>query len=98
MLGKLSRYDEVHWFWSDQYEHNIQYAGFHTEWEKLVVRGRLEDHKFVGFYLKEGRVVAAIAINNGRDLRRAKELIRAGAAIDPHLLADPDVDLRKVAS
>lgn len=97
MLGKADAYREVHWFWSDQYEFNIQYAGFHTEWDRLVLRGILEDRKFVGFYLKDSRVVAAVAINNGRDLRRAKELIRTGAAIDPELLADPDVDLRKLA-
>jgi len=96
MLGKAGDYREVHWFWSDQYEFNIQYAGFHTEWDRLVLRGILEDRKFVGFYLKDSRVVAAVAINNGRDLRRAKELIRTGAAIDPELLADPDVDLRKI--
>ncbi|MEX2553646.1 MAG: FAD-dependent oxidoreductase [Actinomycetota bacterium] len=95
MLGKAEEYREVHWFWSDQYEFNIQYAGFHTEWDRLVLRGILEDRKFVGFYLKDSRVVAAVAINNGRDLRRAKELIRSGAAIDPELLADPGIDLRK---
>jgi len=96
MLDKAGDYREVHWFWSDQYEFNIQYAGFHTEWDRLVLRGILEDRKFVGFYLKDSRVVASVAINNGRDLRRAKELIRAGAAIDPELLGDPDVDLRKI--
>jgi len=97
MLGKADEYREVHWFWSDQYEFNIQYAGFHSEWDRLVLRGLLEDRKFVGFYLKDSRVVASVAINNGRDLRRAKELIRTGAVADPALLADPDVDLRKVA-
>jgi 3-phenylpropionate/trans-cinnamate dioxygenase ferredoxin reductase component len=97
MLGKGEPYREVHWFWSDQYEFNIQYAGFHSSWDRLVLRGILEERKFVGFYLEGSRVVASVAINNGRDLRRAKELIRTGAAVDPELLADPDVDLKKMA-
>jgi 3-phenylpropionate/trans-cinnamate dioxygenase ferredoxin reductase component len=96
MLDQEHPYREVHWFWSDQYEFNIQYAGFHSEWDRLVLRGILEERKFVGFYLKDSKVVASVAINNGRDLRRAKELIRVGAVVDPELLADPDVDLRKI--
>src|SRR5918993_3027840 len=37
MLGENEPYDEIPWFWSDQYEHNLQYAGFHTEWDELVI-------------------------------------------------------------
>ena len=37
MLGEGGPYEEIPWFWSDQYEHNLQYAGFHTEWDELVV-------------------------------------------------------------
>jgi 3-phenylpropionate/trans-cinnamate dioxygenase ferredoxin reductase subunit len=97
MCGNGSAYSEVHWFWSDQYDYNIQYTGFHSKWDRLVVRGSMNERKFVAFYLGEGKVVAAAAINSGRDLRRAKELVRTRAAVDPALLEDPDVDLRKLA-
>jgi len=40
--------------------------------------------------------VAAVAINQGRDLRRTVPLIRAGAVVDPERLADPGVDLRSL--
>ena len=40
MLGKGVPYAEVHWFWSDQYDANIQYTGHHTGWDELVVRGK----------------------------------------------------------
>ena len=39
MMGRDVPYDEIHWFWSDQYEHTIQYAGYHREWDELVIRG-----------------------------------------------------------
>lgn len=96
MMGAASEYAEIHWFWSDQYDCNIQYTGFHGHWDELVVRGSIEERKFVGFYLDRGVVTAAVAMNNGRDLRRAKELVRAGAQIDADTLRNPDVDLRKV--
>jgi len=97
MMGRGQPYDEVHWFWSDQYDANIQYAGFHTEWDALVVRGGLASRKFVAFYLKDGRVDAAVAINQGRDLRRALGIIKARVPVDPARLRDPDVDLRTLA-
>ena len=94
MLGRGQPYDEVHWFWSDQYDANIQYAGFHVPWDQVVVRGSLAERKFVAFFLTAGRVESAVAINQGRDLRRAFALIRARVPVDPARLADPQVDLR----
>jgi 3-phenylpropionate/trans-cinnamate dioxygenase ferredoxin reductase subunit len=96
MLGADEPYAEVHWFWSDQYDANIQYAGHHTSWEELVVRGSLDERKFVAFYVNGGIVDAAVAVNSGRDLRRAQALIRARSPVDPVKLRDPDVDLREL--
>jgi 3-phenylpropionate/trans-cinnamate dioxygenase ferredoxin reductase subunit len=96
MLGKTEPYAEVHWFWSDQYDANIQYAGHHTTWEELVVRGSPEERKLVAFYLDGGLVDAAVAVNSGRDLRRAQALIRARVRVEPAKLRDPDVDLREL--
>src|SRR6266850_1292750 len=90
MLGKGQPYDEVHWFWSDQYDANIQYAGFHTEWDSLVVRGDLATRKFVGFYLKDGCVDAVVAINQGREVRRVLPIIKSRAPVDPAKLQDPN--------
>ncbi|MGH2689711.1 MAG: NAD(P)/FAD-dependent oxidoreductase, partial [Actinomycetota bacterium] len=101
MMGRGAPYDDVHWFWSDQYEHNIQYAGFPPasgRWDGIVVRGSLEERSFVAFFLEGGRVRAAVALDRGRDLRRVMPLIKAGAVVAPDLLRDESVDLRKVLS
>ncbi|HEV7467891.1 MAG TPA: oxidoreductase C-terminal domain-containing protein, partial [Candidatus Dormibacteraeota bacterium] len=98
MLGHAVVHDEIPWFWSDQYDCNLQYAGFAGPWDELAVRGSLERRTFVGFYLSEGRVMAAVAINQGRDLRRSMPLIRAGTLVDPVRLADPEVDLRTLVA
>jgi 3-phenylpropionate/trans-cinnamate dioxygenase ferredoxin reductase component len=97
MLGENEPFGEIPWFWSDQYEHNLQYAGFHTEWDELVVRGNMEERNFVAFYRKDGRVLATVAINQGRDLRRSIPLIKAQVKIAATTLCDPDVDLRTLA-
>jgi len=97
MLGRGQPYDEVHWFWSDQFDANIQYAGFHATWDRMVVRGSLAERKFLAFYLAQGRLESVVAINQGRDVRRAVQIIKARAAVDPARLEDPTVDLRTLA-
>jgi 3-phenylpropionate/trans-cinnamate dioxygenase ferredoxin reductase component len=97
MLGKGSPYDEVHWFWSDQYEHNLQQAGFGGSYDQTVVRGRMAQREFAVFYLSAGRLVSATGLNRGKDIRAAVRLIRDGKPLDPTRLADPLFDLRKSA-
>jgi 3-phenylpropionate/trans-cinnamate dioxygenase ferredoxin reductase component len=98
MLGKDEPYGEIPWFWSDQYEHNLQYAGFHTEWDELVVRGSMEERNFVAFYRKDERVLAAVAIGRGKDLRRSMPLIRGQQPVEAARLCDLAVDLRTLAN
>ena len=96
MLDKHEPYDDVHWFWSDQYNYNLQYAGFHVGWDELVIRGSLEQRKFVAFYLQDSRIAAAVAINRGKDLRRSMPLIKARIELDPRKLQDESIDLRSL--
>jgi 3-phenylpropionate/trans-cinnamate dioxygenase ferredoxin reductase subunit len=98
MMGAGVAFDDPHWFWSDQYDYNLQYVGFAAEWDELIVRGNLEERNFVGFYVKAGVVQAAVGINRGRDVRRAAGLIKAQKPIDPASLRDEDVDLKKLAA
>jgi 3-phenylpropionate/trans-cinnamate dioxygenase ferredoxin reductase subunit len=97
MLGDPAPYDYIHTFWSDQYEHSIQYVGFAAEWDRLVFRGQPSSRKFLGFYLKDGIVRAAVGLDRGGDpedprnqseLREAVTLVRDRARVDPARLAE----------
>lgn len=95
IAGRSAPFDDPHWFWSDQYDARIEMAGFASTWSRLVVRGSLEERSFCAFMLDDGGVVrSAVSLDWRRDVRRSFGLIRAQAAPDPGLLADPDVDLR----
>ena len=94
MLGRRIAYDEIHWFWSDQYDANLQYAGFHTQWEQLVVRGRLESDSYLACYVNDGRIDAAVGLNRAKDVRRVMPLIKARRAVNLEQLTDESVDLR----
>ena len=101
MLGSTAPYDYIHTFWSDQYEHTIEYVGHVTKWDEFVVRGSVEESKLVGFYLVDGVVRAAIGLDRGGDpeLDRDSEmaactrLVAARARPARGVLADENTDL-----
>jgi 3-phenylpropionate/trans-cinnamate dioxygenase ferredoxin reductase component len=95
MLGSQEVFDDPHWFWSDQYDSKIEMAGFAPTWDRMVVRGSLEERSFCAFLLDDGGVVrSTVSLDWKRDVRRSFGLIGARVAPDPAALADPDVDLR----
>lgn len=96
MLGTGKPYDAVHWFWSDQYDVNLQYAGYHQASDQVVVRGSLDGRDFIAFYLNQGRIDAVVALNRAKDIRRAMPLIKARRPVDPRQLGDDGVDLRRL--
>ncbi len=67
MLGSTDPYDYIHTFWSDQYEHKLEYAGHAATWDDFVVRGSLDEGKLIGFYLAGGLVRAAVGLDRGGD-------------------------------
>lgn len=84
---------ETSWWWSDQFGVNIQVAGA-VQADEWVCRGDRAEHRCTLFGLTNGIVTGAVTLNNGKDMRPAKNLIAAQVEIDPARLADPAVALR----
>ena len=85
------------WFWSYQFDLNIQVAGHPRDGDARVVRGDPEQGKATVLFHRDGVVTAAATLNNGRDIRPATDLIRAKIAVDLEAVADPAADLRRLA-
>jgi len=98
MLGSGAVFDDPHWFWSDQYDVQIQMAGFAPTWSRMIVRGSIEERSFCAFLLDDDEVLrSAVSMDWPRDVRRSFELIRREMRPDPAALSDPGVDLRTLA-
>jgi 3-phenylpropionate/trans-cinnamate dioxygenase ferredoxin reductase subunit len=89
-------HDDPHWFWSDQYDEQIQMSGFAMAWDETVMRGSIEDRSFAAFLLRDGQLLSTFSMNHRFDVRRSMPLIATFAHPDPALLADPDFDLREL--
>jgi 3-phenylpropionate/trans-cinnamate dioxygenase ferredoxin reductase subunit len=94
MCGKPRPYNAVPWFWSDQYNLKLQMVGLSQGYDQFVLRGSTAGTAFSAFYLKEGRVIAADAVNRAPDFMMAKRLVTERATVDPKLLADEAVPLK----
>ena len=98
MLGAAAAYTEIPYFWSDQYEYEFEYRGFHTGSEDLVVRGSLERRDFLAFFCDAGRVLAAVTIGRSDDLDQATRLIQTKTSVEADKLRDEDVMLESLVA
>ena len=95
MLGHERAHDAVPYFFSDLSDWtSLEYVGPAYDWDEEVVRGSPQDGSFSHWYLKDGRVAAALTVGRSEDLEHARRLIAArqplaGAAT----LADEGVEL-----
>jgi 3-phenylpropionate/trans-cinnamate dioxygenase ferredoxin reductase component len=98
MLGIPTAYERLPYFYSDQYDLSIQYAGLATTWDQVVVRGNPATHAFLAFWLEDQRLIAGMHANIWDAIEPIQTLIRDGRTVDPERLADPDIPLNQVAA
>ena len=98
MLGQDAVWDRLPYFFTDQYDLGMEYAGWIPPGARpdVVVRGDETGREFIAFWTVEGRVAAGMNVNVWDVTDPVQELIRAGLAghtVDRARLADPDVPL-----
>ena len=96
ILGAAKPYAEVPWFWSDQFDLNLQIAGIPQAGDEVVQRGILGHGPVVFFHLRDGKLAAAIGVNSARDVRFGKEIIAMGGAPSAGELADASISLASI--
>jgi 3-phenylpropionate/trans-cinnamate dioxygenase ferredoxin reductase component len=89
-------YHELPWFWSDQYDVNLQYLGNAVAFDQAVWRGDRNGERFSVFYLQDGRVQAVLAVNEAKTIRLSRELISRQVTVAPEVLAAETSDLKEL--
>jgi len=96
-LDKPDPYNEVPWFWSDQYDLKLQIAGLPFEADRQVVRGDVAAAKFAVFHLKGDLLQAVEAVNAPPEFMAGKQLIAKRTPVNAEKLADTTVSMKEVA-
>jgi p-cumate 2,3-dioxygenase ferredoxin reductase subunit len=92
MDGQGPGYCEASWFWTDQYDINIQVAGDLADTE-LVLRGDVGSGRFAVLGLKDSMLCGAVTVNNRKDMAILRKL--AMRPVNRADLENPSFDLRK---
>jgi 3-phenylpropionate/trans-cinnamate dioxygenase ferredoxin reductase subunit len=96
MLGKGEPYAPVPYFWSDQYDLSFQYVG-HADGEyQVVLRGSVESHSWSALYVRDGYLLAVLAVNRPRDLSAGRRLVGQPLPLSTAQLADEGCDLKSL--
>ena len=97
MLGQEVSYDRVPYFFSDQYDVGMEYAGHSRPDDEVVFRGDPATREFIAFWLRDGRVAAGMNVNVWDVNEHIQALVRSGMSVDVARLTDPDVALEDIA-
>jgi 3-phenylpropionate/trans-cinnamate dioxygenase ferredoxin reductase subunit len=98
MLGRDEPYDKVPYFFSDQYDVGMEYAGHNEGFDRVVFRGDPASFEFMVFWMRGDRVVAGMNVNVWDVTDDVQALIRSGTAVDEDALRDPDTPLAELAA
>jgi 3-phenylpropionate/trans-cinnamate dioxygenase ferredoxin reductase subunit len=103
MAGETVSYDRLPYFFTDQYDLGMEYAGWVAPggYDQVVFRGDVPGREFMAFWVKEGRVLAGMNVNVWDVQDEIQALVRAGLAgkaVDPGALTDLSVGLADLAS
>jgi 3-phenylpropionate/trans-cinnamate dioxygenase ferredoxin reductase component len=96
LLGEGKDYDVVPYFFSDLADwSSMEYVGPAHEWDEVVFRGERDSGEFLAWYLKDGKVAAALSVERSEDLSEARRLLQDGVDVSGARaqLADTDSDL-----
>ena len=98
MLGEDISYERVPYFFSDQYDVGMEYAGHGRADDEVVFRGDPATREFIAFWLRDGRVEAGMNVNVWDVNEDIQALVRDATTVDVARLRDPDVPLAELLS
>lgn len=91
MLGKMTPYGNVPFFWTRHYNKTIQYVGNARSWDSIHIEGSPRKNDFLALYIKDNKVLAATGQGRSSDVLTIMEALQQNE-LPPadQLIANPD--------
>jgi len=93
IINQSIAYNQIPWFWSDQYDHKLQIVGLSGDHDKVIMRGDMSEAKFMLFYTKDEKLIAVDAVNNSKEFLICKKLVANKVTIKPDEISNPAKNL-----
>ncbi|TWE09984.1 NAD(P)/FAD-dependent oxidoreductase [Rudaeicoccus suwonensis] len=98
LTGEPTAFTEEHYFWSHQYDHQIQSVGGHYSGPGTrVLRGSLHSLSLSVITMHENRIRSIVALDRPRDILQIRKLIGTPHNVTEAQLADEGFDLKSLA-
>ena len=89
-------YNQIPWFWSDQYDLKLQIAGLNSEYDNYIIRGNIVENKFSVFYFKSGLMIASDCVNSAQEHMMSRRFISEKVKIDFDRLQNKEIPIKEV--
>ncbi|HEX4442620.1 MAG TPA: FAD-dependent oxidoreductase [Galbitalea sp.] len=98
LLGQDVVFDEIPYFYTDQFDLGMEYSGYPplARGASVVIRGDKAAREFISFWIADGKVVAGMNVNIWDVNDDVQAIIRSGRVVDLARLADPSADLKSL--
>lgn len=96
VVGRQEEYENIPWFWSNQGELKLQIAGLSLGYDQTVVRNPSDPNKLSILYYRQGRLIAADAINTPLDFMTVRQALTKGINLPAGEVSDARVPLKQV--
>jgi len=96
IVGEKIAYNQVPWFWSDQYETKLQIVGLIDGYDEIVVRGDKNKSSFAVFYLKNNKIIASDCVNRPSEHMMSRKLIFEKISIEKDRLSDESIPIKEI--
>ena len=96
IAGGDAPYTKLPYFWSDQYDVNLEYRGHASGEDRAVWRGDRDSLRFSVFYLREGLIEAVLSMNDSKTNELGGKLIESRRPASEPALANMSVDLTEL--
>ena len=96
IMNKKNPYNQIPWFWSDQYDLKLQIAGLCIDYDDIIVRGNSDNRSFAVFYMKDNYMIASDCINCPGEHMMSRRIISDKINVDKDRLSDVLIPIKEV--
>ena len=96
IMNKKEAYNQIPWFWSDQYNLKLQIAGLCFDYDDIIVRGNSDDRSFAVFYMKDNYMIASDCVNRPGEYMMSRKIISDKIMVEKKRLSDDSIPIKEV--
>ena len=98
IIGEKTAYNQVPWFWSDQYDLKLQMTGISSGYDECHILGDINSVEFLACYGKNGYLIAVDSVNQSKKFMLFKRALSNGFKLEMGLIKNENFQPESIFS